>query len=328
MLKPTKAIARFALPVAAAGLFGFAVVSSLRPGRAQSEPEQPPQQSASFKSPVAGIGVVEPSSELIAVASELPGVARTVHVKAGDVVAKGAPLFSLDARALQAQLEAAQAGAAQAEAAAQAASVALADERHRLSLFEAVEDKRAISADELARRRFAVERAATALAQAEAAARAARAQARVVATDLDRLTVRAPIAGRVWRVNVRPGEFAAAGLTQEPLVSMGAGGPLHVRVEIDEADISRVAPGARAEGALRGSAAARLPLTFVRFEPEAVEKRALAGGAERVDTRVIEVIYAIAAEAKAEPTFIGQRMDVFVEAAAPATAGAGVESGA
>jgi len=301
------------LPVAAAGLFGFAVVSSLRPGRAQNEPLLPPQTS-DYAASVAGVGVIEPSSELIEVASELPGVVRSLHVEAGAMVKKGDPLFTLDARALTAQLEAARAAVAQAEAALNVARIGLEDERQRLSLFEAVEDKRAISEDELERRRFAARRAETAVEQAAASLRAARAQAQIVATDLDRLTVRAPLDGRVWRVNVRAGEFAAAGPVADPLLTMGAAGPMHVRVEIDEADIARVQSGAPAQGALRGVADQKIPLRFVRFEPEAVEKRALSGGAERVDTRVIEVLYAFDPQASATPVFIGQRMDVFVEA--------------
>lgn len=308
-----RSVTRFALPVAAAGLFGFAVVSSLRPGRAENEPLLPPQSSP-YAATVAGVGVVEPSSEFIAVASELSGVVRTVHVAAGQTVARGAPLFTLDGRALEAQLEAARAAVAQAKASLEASQIGLEDERQRLSLFEAVEDKRAISEDELNRRRFATQRAEAALQQAGAALQAAKAQERVIATDLDRLTVRAPMDGRIWRVNVRAGEFAAAGPAATPLLSMGASGDLHVRVEIDEADIARLSPQAAAEGALRGSADKKIPLRFVRFEPEAVEKRALSGGAERVDTRVIEVLYAFDPAAAATPVFVGQRMDVFVQA--------------
>jgi hypothetical protein len=77
--------------------------------------------------------------------------------------------------------------------------------------------------------------------------------------------------------------------------------------------VSRVSAGARAEGALRGAGDRRAPLTFLRFEPQAVPKQNLTGGAERVDTRVVEAIYALDPEAL--PAFVGQQMDVFVEAA-------------
>lgn len=320
---PTNRAIRFALPALATGLLGFAIIASLRPGRAQTEPLLAPQASP-FASGVAGIGVIEPSSELIAIATELPGVVRSVHVKAGDSVPARAALFTLDARALTAQLASAKAGVDQAQAALVAANVRLEDERQRLGLFEAVSDPRAISQDELARRQFAAREAEAASQQARAAVALAQAQQLIVATDLERLTVRAPIAGKIWRVNARPGEFAPAGPLAQPLLTMGAGEVLHVRVEIDETDIGRVRRDAKAMGALRGAAQTPIPLRFVRFEPEAVEKRALAGGAERVDSRVIEIIYAFdpvggrdsTGQTSTREAFIGQRMDVSIEGAA------------
>ena len=64
--------------------------------------------------------------------------------------------------------------------------------------------------------------------------------------DLALLTVRAPIDGTVLQVNVRPGEFAFAGTLATPLVVLGNLDPLHVRVDIDEADVPRFDPSAPA----------------------------------------------------------------------------------
>ena len=138
------------------------------------------------------------------------------------------------------------------------------------------------------------------------------AQARVVATDLQRLIVRAPIAGQVLRLNVRLGEFASAGPLADPLVAMGAVDPLHVRVQIDEEDAARISSGAPAEATLRGDATTRIPLTFVRFEPQAIPKTNLNGGGERIDTRVVEAIYAF--NRGDLSAFVGQQMDVYVTA--------------
>jgi hypothetical protein len=44
-----------------------------------------------------------------------------------------------------------------------------------------------------------------------------------------------------------------------------------------------------------------------------VPKQNLNGGAERVDTRVVEAIYAM--ERGTLPAFVGQQMDVYVQAA-------------
>jgi multidrug efflux pump subunit AcrA (membrane-fusion protein) len=307
-MKPSlKLVGRAALPLAAAGLIAFAISVAHRPDadQALAQPAgQPAAAGAETGSVVAALGVVEPSTEAIAVAAELPGVVREVLVKPGQDVAKGAPLFRLDARAVEARLGAAR-------AALRVAQIDAQDSASRARLFTTVSDARAISADETDRARFAADRS-----RATVSLRAA--EVRELETELARLTVRAPLAGQILRVNVRPGEFANAGPSADPLIALGDVTPLHVRVQIDEEDVSRVPAGAKAEGALRGDNAKRVALTFVRFEPQATPKRNLNGGAERIDTRVIEAIYAF--DPQALPAFVGQQMDVFVEAAAVARA--------
>lgn len=309
------------LPVVSGGMFLFAVYSVIQPGRTQADPPVRPPVNA-YADAVAGIGTIEPQSELIAVASELNGVVRKVAVRAGDRVRQGDVLFQLDSREAEAALAAARADLATARAAAAARRVALADERQRLSLYRAVDDARAVSTDEVQRRSFAERRAQADLGQAEASIAAANAAIAVRQTALDRLTVRAPITGRIYRVNVRTGEFAAAGPTSLPLMTIGADDRLHVRVEIDEADSARFNPQSPAYGVVRGRADQRIPLRFVRAEPQLVEKRALSGGSERVDTRVVEVIYSF--DPKATAVWLGQRMDVYVRGGNPDQTGKAV----
>lgn len=306
------------LPLAAAGMFVFAVVAVIQPARTRADaPASPPI--APVAAALAGTGIVEPESELISVAAELPGVVRQVLVVPGDRVDQGQALFALDSRAARAALDAARAEVVVAGAAVTQAEVALADARQRLVLFESVDDVRAVSADELQRSRFSVRRAEAGVAAARAALGSARAAVAVRQTDLNRLMIAAPIAGRVYRVNVRPGEFAPAGASAQPLITLGADGQLHVRAEFDEADAPRLRSNARAWGIPRGEAAKRISLTYVRTEPQVVEKRTLSGGSERVDTRVVQVLYSF--DPAAHPIWLGQRMDVFVEAPTRATAG-------
>ena len=63
----------------------------------------------------------------------------------------------------------------------------------------------------------------------------------------------------------------------------------------------------------------RAPLKFVRFEPLVVPKQSLTGAStERVDTRVLQAVYRIQ---KADfPLFVGQQMDVFIDASDLSTA--------
>jgi HlyD family secretion protein len=82
---------------------------------------------------------------------------------------------------------------------------------------------------------------------------------------------------------------------------------------VEEHEASRVQSGARAIAAVRGNADLKTPLAFVRFEPFVVPKKSLTGDStERVDTRVLQVIYKI--EDTNLPLFVGQQMDVFIDA--------------
>jgi multidrug resistance efflux pump len=150
--------------------------------------------------------------------------------------------------------------------------------------------------------------------KAIARAAAARAEARLAQldADLERTIVRAPIDGQVLQVNVRPGEYVATP-APAPLVVLGDLGNLHVRVDVDDDDVSRFRSGAAARAYLRGNARVEMPLTFVRVEPYLVPKKSLTGeGAERVDTRVLRVIYALPPGMKS--IYVGQQLDVFIAA--------------
>jgi multidrug efflux pump subunit AcrA (membrane-fusion protein) len=135
-------------------------------------------------------------------------------------------------------------------------------------------------------------------------------------TNLDLLIVRAPTDGTILQVNLRPGEFAQSDASPLPLIVMGQIEQLNVRVDIDELDIPRWAAAAKATAMFRASFAGSLRLTFVRKEPMIVPKRNLSGRSdERVDTRVMQVIYAI--ESAGMPLLPGQQLDVLIEASKP-----------
>src|SRR5262249_5163823 len=140
------------------------------------------------------------------------------------------------------------------------------------------------------------------------------AQIHRVEADLDRLTMRAPIAGEILQLNLRVGEYAQAGQLSKPLLVMGEVARLHVRADIDENDAWRVRAGSRANAAERGTSSWRAPLEFVRLEPLVVPKKSLTGDStERVDTRVLQAVFRFSD--RKVPFFVGQQMDVFIEAA-------------
>jgi HlyD family secretion protein len=286
-------------------------VAGMQPRRKQTTPPEPPPVSQ-FPHTVAAVGLIESSSENIRIGSHLSGIVEEVDVRAGDDVAQGSPLFRLETRHLRAQLADANAALDVAKTGVSVAEANVGDTKEQLDLVLAVNDKRAVSEDDVQRRRFALKTAEAKLEQADADVKAAEAERDRVQVEIDRSTVRAPIAGSILKVNVHAGEFASAGELAEPLIILGSIKPLYVRVDVDEHEAARVRPDAPATAALRGDAAIRSPLKFVRIEPLVIPKKSLTGdSAERVDTRVLQVLYEIE---RSDPRFfVGQQMDVFIE---------------
>lgn len=311
---------KYALPLLAAVGFLFAVYLVISGGKDApvSQPVAEPVQ-APFKTYIAGAGIIEAKSDNIAIGSSLPGVVDAVLVKVGDKVKPGEPLFRLDSRELTAELQVRRAEEAKARAGVAEAEAALTDVKALRDRAEAIGDKRAISVEELDRRRNAVAIAKARLESARAQVASAQADIRVAETNLDRLIVRAPVSSEILQVNVRPGEYAATGVLAKPLLLLGDLERLHVRVDIDENDAWRFRPNSPAMAALRGNRDFAAKLAFVRVEPYVVPKRSLTGDStERVDTRVLQAIYSFS---RAElPAYVGQQMDVFIEAPGVATA--------
>jgi HlyD family secretion protein len=291
---------RFMLPVIAVAALTFGVISVLR-SQAKHETTTPPSPppASTYTQTVAAVGLVETSTENIAVGTEIAGVVTDVCVNVGSRVSAGDPLFSIDSRATRAELITRQ-------AVVQVAEAALAEAKYQLELGQRLTDQRVLSVEENKNRGFAAQKAEAQLAQA-------RAQLKSTQTDLERLTVRAPVDGQVLQVKVHLGEFAPTGVLLTPLILLGNVDNLHVRVDVEEHEAWRVRPEAKAAAAVRGNSSLKTPLTFVRFEPFVVPKKSLTGDStERVDTRVLQVIYRI--DDGDLPLFVGQQMDVFIDA--------------
>ncbi len=323
-------------------------VIAMKPVQIKDTPPAPPP-SRSAGSAVGAVGLVEANTENIVISTAVAGLVTNVHARAGDRVKAGQPLFSLDDRDLRATLQVRQSEQRMAqsqlerlqqlprpedippaEARVQEAQANLRDATIQLQLIESVSDRRAVREEDVQRRRQTAAAAQAKLEQAQAELRLLKAgawqedlqiartqvalaesQVKRVATDIERLTMRAPIDGVVLQSNVRPGQFAQTGAVTTPLMILGSISPLHVRVDVDEHDSGRVKAGAPAVASPRGNGGLRIPLQFVRFEPYVIPKKSLTGDStERVDTRVLQVIYRIAAANV--PVFVGQQMDVYI----------------
>ena len=294
------------------------------PDRSVAEPgEQPPKAVGDLANAprVAGAGIVEPASEVIDIGSALSGLVTDVRVRPGDRVAKGDVLFTVDARAARASLDQSIAAIQEARASIAEASAAQKTARQQLDLYRSLGDPAAVSRSEVIRAEGEDAAATSRLSLARARLASAQSAAAAARTEIERLVIRAPIAGEILAVNIRSGEFVATqGGSSTAFIQMGETNPLHVRVDIDENEVARVKLGAPAVISPRGAAELHVNATFVRAEPQVVPKRSLTNSAaERVDVRVLQLIYALP---PSEAFRVGQQIDAFIPAkAAGATKG-------
>jgi HlyD family secretion protein len=322
-------IRRYVVPLLAILGLGIAIAMVIHGNRA-TPVATPAAQSASapFASYIFGSGIVEASTENIAIGTPVSGIVSAIYVKWGDQVKSGAPLFKVDTRDLEAQLLPANAKVKEVEAqllpaAAKVneAQATLAKAENRLKVGESLEPGVSISAEEMANRRLDVGINKATLASAEGQAEqikaqigSAKAQVEQIEREIALRTVRAPISGRILQMKTRLGEYAQTGVTSAPLMLLGDDTRLHVRVDVDENDAWRFQPCASAVASVRGNPEIKTSLQYVRTDPDVIPKVTLTGDTtQRTDTRVLQVIFSF--DPASLPLYIGQLMDVFIESA-------------
>lgn len=267
----------------------------------------------------------------------------------GRVLDEGEKLARIDDRQLRNQLLVHQANLAAAEAslaklqlmprpeelpvsaaklkAAQTA-VDLAQDRYERA--KKLAERNAMSIEEVSDRKFAMEAAVHDLRRAESEDAMLRAgawgpdveiskaqiavmKANIEATqrEIDRCVVLCPKHATLLQVNVRQGEYVS-GTSSQPMFVLGDLSQWRLRVDIDERMIPKFQSNRPAYAMVRGDGGIKHPLRFVRLESMVIPKKSLSGAAtERVDTRVMQVIYEF--ENPPKNVCVGQQLDVLVE---------------
>jgi RND family efflux transporter MFP subunit len=287
-------------------IIGIAATAVMASRMSAPTPEMTPPIEPSpkpYEVSVAASGIVEALSENVAIGVPEAGLVTKVHVKVWDSVKEGQALFTLDSRELLAQLTVDIAHVNVAEATVRRL-------KDQLSRLQSVKDRRAVSEDEVRTKENDV-------AVARAELDAARAQMTQTQIRLARMTVLAPRAGTILQVNIRPGEYASA-TPKNPALVLGDVDHLQVRADVDEQNASRLQEGQTATAYVKGDTTKPIELSFVRIEPYVVPKTSLTGSStERVDTRVLQVIYSFERPTD-RPVYVGQQMDLFVKSEIPA----------
>jgi HlyD family secretion protein len=222
---------------------------------------------------VTATGSVQPTTQ-VDVSSELSGALAEVAVDFNDRVEVGQVLARLDDTNLndvvlttRAQLQAAEASLKQAEAAAREAA-ANHDSQTEL-------DKRGQSTRlKMIASEVALDRARAAVDGAMADVALARARLSEAENELKKATIRSPITGVVLNRAAEPGQIVAASLNAPILFTLAEDlARMELRVDVDEADIGRVAVGNTAEFTVDAFPGRSFPatITTVRYAPETTE---------------------------------------------------------
>ena len=304
--------------LALSGVWMILKVDDVQAERAMPPPGDPPVPPAPkpYIHSVSATGIIEALSENVAIGVPVSGLVKQVNVKVNQPVKRGDVLFRLDDADLRAQEVSVIAQQGVAAASVKVAEAELAKLKSQLARIESVNDPRAVSQDDLDRRRQDVAVAEARLVSATAESAAADSERTRLGILIDRLTVRSPRDGEVIQVNIREGEYAA-NIPRSPAMIVGDLSRLQVRADVDEQNATRIRAGQKGTASLKGDPGVSFPLQFVRVEPYVIPKVSLTGAStERVDTRVLQVIFSFDKPAD-PPVYVGQQVDVYIEAPEP-----------
>jgi HlyD family secretion protein len=282
--------------------------------RAQENPIPPPPVAPPekpFAKGVAATGILESADENVSIGTPMPGLVTKVAVKVWDKVKSGQELMQLDDRELQAQLIGQEATIAVNQANLDIAQAQLTKVQDMLDRLKSITDQRAITQDDLRNRTNDVIVSKAQAAQAKAQLDAAHSAVKQTKLLTERLTVRAPRDGSILQVNIRAGEYASS-TNRQAAITLGDVDVLQVRADVDEQNAMSVRSDQPAKAFLKGDSKTAYDLEFVRIDPFVIPKQSLTGAStERVDTRVLQVIYRLKVPDK-KTLYVGQQVDVFI----------------
>ncbi|ADH87774.1 efflux transporter, RND family, MFP subunit [Ancylobacter novellus DSM 506] len=162
--------------------------------------------------------------ERVEVRPRVAGAVKTIHFREGALVKQGELLVTIDPEPFQAELDRAEAQSAAAEA-------RLLFTKNELDRGQKLVDSRVVSVQDLDQRTNNYK-------EAQANLRAAQADVQTAKLDLGYTEVRAPVDGRVGRIDVTVGNLVSAGPTSPVLTTLVSVDPIYVGFAADEGAVS------------------------------------------------------------------------------------------
>lgn len=307
-------------------------IQTVRGGRTNGSGSKAETEEQSAARLIVCVGRVEPVDGEVDVAAQMAGTLVSVSVKEGERVEAGALLATVDARREKAQLELAEARLARVQAGFGAEEIAataaqrdaLAAEltfaESELERARKLKTERVLSDDVLEARQQRVDslkkQVVSLQKQLEAMQRGplpeevavARTEVAVARANYALHEVRAPFAGTIIQLQRRAGDQVLLNYPT-PILRMANTERLQVRVEVHEADVYRIQPGAQGSFTALGTPGETSRLRVRTILPAFGPKRLFdPDTSARIDTRTLQVLCEIV-EAS-QPIYAGQRVTV------------------
>jgi HlyD family secretion protein len=321
-------------------------LSPQTPGRPSGIASEPPPADAAR--PIVAAGRVEPASEEVKLGAEMDGKLKAVLVDEGNLVRKGQVVAVLENGDFLARVELAKATLAEREAALQRllngareqerrearaaireAEAMLENARAERSRRAQLLERGAVSRTEFdltdreyrvmqarveaATERFAfVDAAARADERMRAEAEVAQARARVQEAEalLEKTYIRSPLNGVVLHRYLKTGESVSTNPSTQVL-SLGDTSRLRVRVDVDETDVARLAPGQTAWVTADAYGKRKFTGRVVQIGQKLGRRNVRTDEpAERVDTKILETLVELD---PGQTLPVGLRVDAFIE---------------
>lgn len=222
---------------------------------------------------VTATGTVEPTN-LVEISSELSGTIKRVLVDPNDTVRKGQVLAELDTSTMEAQLDVRRASVAAADARVSMAEAMLGEARAKHDAALELEERGIASRQAFISAKAAFDRAAADLKSAEADRELARANYRLQAAEIARACICSPVDGIVLSSSVEAGQIIAASFSAPVMFTIAEDlRRMELRINIDEADIGRVAVGNPAIFTVDAHDGRTFParISELRFAPETAD---------------------------------------------------------